>query len=191
MKIAGIRQLTGPTLKAAAESGEPLGVSNGGVLCAVLLPVSPRWVHSLVEQNLSRLVDNIQMAEKDRANAEPLVAVTRSWESTGETEPAPPLPWRSPLRKVAIRKLGMEVIAEAAARGEALGVTNSGTLCAVLLPISPRWVESLVEQNLSRLLYNIGLAERERARGEQLVNLDHLEQPLPAEPPTRTAGVGT
>ncbi len=176
MKTIGIRQLTGGQLRAIAESSEPLGVTNGGALCAVLLPVTQRWVEQLVEQNLSRLLYSVDLAEKERANREPLSSLARAQqeppEPDGEWSPSASFP---PLRRIGIRELGGDVITQAADQSEALGITNGGALCAVLLPVTQRWVEQLVEQNLSRLLLNIDLAEQDRAAGDPLFDIAATE----------------
>jgi antitoxin (DNA-binding transcriptional repressor) of toxin-antitoxin stability system len=181
MQTIGIRQLTGARLRAAADRSEPLGVTNGGALCAVLLPVTQRWVEQLVEQNFSRLLYGIDLAEKERANREPLVSLAAAQhEPPGpDSRWPPPTGNPTPLRRVGIRELSGDMISKSAERGEALGVTNGGALCAVLLPVTQRWVEQLVEQNLSRLLYNIDLAERDRAAGEPLLDLTEAADDLP------------
>jgi hypothetical protein len=90
MKAIGVRQLSGLTTAAAAQSADPLGFCNGGVLYAALLPVTPRWVENLVEQNLSQLVYNIEIAEKDRARGEPIFDIDDSVGGLSSTAPADP-----------------------------------------------------------------------------------------------------
>jgi len=76
------------------------------------------------------------------------------------------------MRPVSIRELSGRVIDEAAQKGEVLGITNERRLCAVLIPVRQKWVDQLVEHNLSRILHAVDLGMKDEANKEEGTPLD-------------------
>ncbi|MFG2236180.1 hypothetical protein ACGFNX_40360 [Streptomyces sp. NPDC048723] len=93
-----------------------------------------------------------------------LVGVT----STDGHEEAPPI------RTVRMGDLSGGLIEDAGAAGQTLALTHDRTLVGFLVPVTPQLVEFLIEQNISRLLYNIELSEKEMEQGEPLRTLDQV-----------------
>lgn len=88
--------------------------------------------------------------------------------------PQPP----PPMQAVRIGDLSGALIEEAGSTGQTLAVTNGGVLVGVLVPVTQQLVEHLVDQNMSRILWNIAEGELEATSGASLTNLDDL---VPAE----------
>ncbi|GAA2285403.1 hypothetical protein GCM10010145_55190 [Streptomyces ruber] len=167
MKTIGIREVSGDVIKAAAECGEVLGITNGRVLAGVLMPLKQATVERLVDQNLTRILQNTREGQRD-ALAGGSVALDDL-----VAEAPRPAGRRAPTR-VTIRGLSGARIEEAAAAREALVVTHGGEAVALLVPVTLQWVEQLVERNLSRIRHSIERGEREIATGGHVPTLDEL-----------------
>lgn len=153
MRRVSIRELNGSLFQHAAETGELIGVTNDRRLAAVLLPVTPGWVDQLVEDHFSRLLRSIERGQRAIAGGKPLFG----WEDIPPASGKQPLPIT---RRVAIRELNGSVLKEAAEQGELLGVLNDGRLCAVLVPVTPEWVDQLVDYNISRLIQSVEVGQK-------------------------------
>ncbi|MFI6567051.1 ROK family protein [Streptomyces sp. NPDC050534] len=167
METIGIREVSGERIMAAADRGEVLGITNGRVLAGVLMPLVPETVDRLVDQNLTRILHSIREGEREfkDGNSVDLEALTE--------EPSDPSGHRAPAR-VTIRGLSGARLDEAAERHEALVVTHGGTDVALLVPVTPQWVERLVERNLSRIRDSIDRGEHEIVIGAAVPTLDEL-----------------
>ncbi len=75
---------------------------------------------------------------------------------------------------IGIRDLSARRIEEAGQVRELLVLTNDRMLIGIVVPISPRLVEFLVSQNLSRVIYNIQVSEQRAAAGELFTTLDEV-----------------
>jgi antitoxin (DNA-binding transcriptional repressor) of toxin-antitoxin stability system len=92
------------------------------------------------------------------------------------------------VRTVRVGDLSAKLIEEAGAEGQTLALTNDRVLVGIVVPVTRGLVEFLVEQNMSRVLYNIALGEKEMSEGgEPLTTLDQVTREaasrLPAPPP--------
>jgi hypothetical protein len=76
------------------------------------------------------------------------------------------------VRTVRIGDLNGEVLTEAGNAGELVAVTNDRILIAFLIPVTEQLVTHLVENNLSRVMYNVFRGEHERRSGTALTSLD-------------------
>jgi len=152
LRRVSIRDLNGRLFQEAAESGELIGVTNDRRLTAVLLPVTPDWVDRIVEDHFSRLLRSIEQGQKVVTAGKPLLG----WEDiTTSGKQSLPI-----TRRVAIRDLKGPVLREAAENGELLGVLNDGRLCAVLVPVTPEWIDQLVDYNISRLIQSVEVGQK-------------------------------
>jgi antitoxin (DNA-binding transcriptional repressor) of toxin-antitoxin stability system len=76
-----------------------------------------------------------------------------------------------------IGDISAERIEQAGAAGETLAVTHDRELVGIVIPVTQGLVEFLIEQNMSRVLYNIGLGEKQLTTPEKMITLDQaLEQ---------------
>jgi hypothetical protein len=75
---------------------------------------------------------------------------------------------------VGIRDLKAGLIEKAAADGQILAITHDRELIGIVIPITPGLVEFLIEQNMSRVLYNIALAEKQIRTADKITTLDEV-----------------
>lgn len=184
MKTLAIRELTGPALRRAADADEVIGITNDRILAGVLIPISREWVEQLVEQNLSRVVQNIRRGEQE------IEAVVQTAEQGAERRPGAA---RSPgfttlddvlsqpstgtpkrMRRVNLRDISGSVLQEAAEQNEAIVLTTDRIVAGLIYPITQDWVADLIEQNLPRILHNLSIGEKELAAEHRMTTLDDI-----------------
>jgi hypothetical protein len=73
---------------------------------------------------------------------------------------------------ISIRDLSGTAIKRAGENRIGLFVTTGGKLSGLLIPITPAWVQQVVERNLSRIFYNIERGEKEINTPEPVVALN-------------------
>ena len=78
------------------------------------------------------------------------------------------------VRTVRVGDLSAKLIEEAGAAGQTLALTYDRVLVGTAVPVTRGLVEFLVEQNMSRVLYNIALGEKEVSEGGPLTTLDQV-----------------
>jgi len=69
-------------------------------------------------------------------------------------------------------ELSAERIERAGVAGQTLALTHDRELVAILIPVTRGLVEFLIEQNMSRVLYNTALGEKEILSSKQMLTLD-------------------
>jgi antitoxin (DNA-binding transcriptional repressor) of toxin-antitoxin stability system len=79
------------------------------------------------------------------------------------------------MRHVAIRQLNGALFQEAAERGELVGITNDKQLAAVLVPITPGWIDQIIEDHFTRLLRSIESGQKAVANDVSLTSLDDFK----------------
>jgi len=77
-------------------------------------------------------------------------------------------------RTVRTGQLTATVIEQAGMSGETVAVTYERELIGIVIPVTPGLVQYLIEQNLSRVLYNVGLAERSVSAVDKITTPDEL-----------------
>jgi len=77
------------------------------------------------------------------------------------------------MRTVSVRELRGNELTEYARKGELVGIKSNRALIGVIIPVTPTWVEHLIDQNLSRLRASVAEGEEEIKRG-RMVSLDVL-----------------
>ena len=87
----------------------------------------------------------------------------------GEAEPA--------VRTVRIGDITADLIERTGRAGQTLAITHDRELIGMVIPVTQDLVQFLIEQNISRVLYNIGLSESRLASGEELAALDSFAEP--------------
>jgi hypothetical protein len=91
-----------------------------------------------------------------------------------------------------IGDLSAERIEQTGAAGRVIALTHDRELVGIVIPVTQGLVEFLIEQNMSRVLYNIGLGEKQLAASDKMITLDEaLEQGAPPGPvsPARPASL--
>jgi antitoxin (DNA-binding transcriptional repressor) of toxin-antitoxin stability system len=88
------------------------------------------------------------------------------------------------VQTIRIGELSAERIEQAGEAGQTLALTHDRALVGVVIPVTRGLVEFLVEQNVSRVLYNIGLGEKQLTTSDKMTTLEQaLEQANPAGAP--------
>ena len=64
------------------------------------------------------------------------------------------------------------MIEEAAKARQTLAITHDRELIGIIIPITPGLVQFLIEQNMSRVLYNTALGEKEILTSRKMLTLD-------------------
>lgn len=90
-------------------------------------------------------------------------------------------------RPVRTGQLTAKVIEKAGTSGQTVAVTYERELIGIVIPVTPGLVEYLIEQNLSRVLYNVGMAEKtvsttdKDATPDGLIDLETSSQGVAAD----------
>jgi hypothetical protein len=77
-------------------------------------------------------------------------------------------------RTVRIGDLNAKVIRQAGADGQTLALTHHRELIGIVIPITQDLVQFLIEQNLSRVLYNIVQGEKQLTTQDRMTTLDEV-----------------
>ena len=75
---------------------------------------------------------------------------------------------------VRIGDLSAERIERAGTDGQTLALTHDRELVGIVIPVTRGLVEFLIEQNMSRVLYNIGLGEKQLAASDKMTTLEQV-----------------
>jgi hypothetical protein len=75
-------------------------------------------------------------------------------------------------RIVRIGDLSADMIERAGRDGQTLAITHDRELIGIIIPVTQRLVQLLIEQSLSRVVHNIGLAEKELGTEGTMTTLD-------------------
>jgi antitoxin (DNA-binding transcriptional repressor) of toxin-antitoxin stability system len=81
-----------------------------------------------------------------------------------------------------IGELSAERIERAGAAGQTLALTHDRELVAIVIPVTRGLVEFLIEQNMSRVLYNTALGEKEILSSRKMVTLEDALDSAPPRP---------
>jgi len=182
VESVSIRNLRGKTLRDKAREGKLLTITNRGALIGVVIPVASAWLEHLIDYNLSHLQQSIDEAEHAMATGRPMATlrdVVAQLHAVLNPDRAAAGPdadvaeARSALT-VRIGDLTANLIEEAGASGRTLAITHDRELIAIVIPVTRDLVEFLLEQNMSRVLYNVGLAEKEMRTAGSMTSLDQV-----------------
>ena len=180
MKTLAIRELDAPTICQAAQQEQVIGITNGRVLAGVLVPISPQWVHQLIEGHFSRIAHNIRRGERevdavvqadDVRDGTPPAMFTSLEQAIGGSTHSGAVSLEH-ARHVSLRDISGKLLDEAAERDEPIVLTTDRVIAGVIFPVSQTLVIQLVEKNLSRILYNIHIGEKELAAGTPMTTLN-------------------
>jgi len=78
------------------------------------------------------------------------------------------------VRTVRIGDLSADMIERAGADAQTLAITHDRELVGIVIPVTPGLVEFLIEQNMSRVLYNISMGEKQLGTADQMIPLDRV-----------------
>lgn len=182
METVSIRNLRGKSLRESALKGKLLAITNRGALIGVVIPVAAAWLEHLIDYNLSHVQQSIAEAEQAVTADAPMTtlqdAIGQLQAMLNPPRPAAGREPEPPVLTVRIGDLTAALIEKAGAAGQTLAVTHDRELTGIVIPVTRDLVQFLLEQNMSRVLYNIGLAEKQIRTADAFVSLDR-----PAEDP--------
>jgi antitoxin (DNA-binding transcriptional repressor) of toxin-antitoxin stability system len=119
----------------------------------------------------------VMQPSESRETLERLQALLNPPGSAGDPAPQPSI------HTLRIGDLSAGRIERAGAQGQTLALTHDRELVGIVIPVTQGLVEFLIEQNISRVLYNIGLGEKQLATSDKMTTLEQvLGQASPAEP---------
>ena len=78
-----------------------------------------------------------------------------------------------------IGEVSAERIERAGVAGQTLALTHDRELVAIVIPVTRGLVEFLIEQNMSRVLYNTALGEKEILNSRKMLTLDDALDAVP------------
>jgi predicted NBD/HSP70 family sugar kinase/antitoxin (DNA-binding transcriptional repressor) of toxin-antitoxin stability system len=146
MRTASIRELSGDLITELTSRGENLGITNKGALAGVLIPLTKETVQRITHQDTAGLAASLQQAETEMESGERLTTLSELI-----VEPATQ-GVRPGFSRVGIRELSGKRLEQAAQAGEALVVTSGRVMIALVIPVTPAWVERLIEGSIARFL---------------------------------------
>ncbi len=101
--------------------------------------------------------------------------------NTRRASPSDPAgPAEPAVQLVRIGDITADLIERAGRAGQTLAITHDRELIGMVIPVTQDLVQFLIEQNISRVLYNIGLSESRMERmdsGEELAAVDSFAEP--------------
>jgi hypothetical protein len=172
---AGTRMTTVRDLVAQADAGSD-DEAQGNCLPEKL--AMPTVVAALTGRTVAQAPESKEMLARLQQAFNPSVAAAGP-----EGESAGPS-----MHTVRIGDLSAEVIEQAGQDGQTLAVTHNRKLVGIVIPVTRGLVEFLIEQNMSRVLYNIVLSEQQIRAQDQMTTLDEV---LDDPPPTTASPKAT
>ena len=145
-------------------------------------PQAAREAYEMMTLPLVAALFGGELAQAPESNdtVEQLRAV---WNPPGSKGAQGSEPGEPSVRTVRIGDLSAEVIEQAGAAAQTLAITHDRELLGIVIPVTPGLVEFLIERNMSRVLYNISLGEKQLGTPDQLIPLDHVaSQPASGRP---------
>jgi predicted NBD/HSP70 family sugar kinase len=146
MRRIGIREISGEEIGRAERDNDIIGVTNKGVLCGVLLPLTKEILERLTSQEAPDLERRLDKAESSLVDGIPPIELDELLEQSS------PGSRQSSFDRIAIRDFTGVRLEQAAVQRKPLMVMNGRVAVALYLPIMDSWVEQLVENSVNRFL---------------------------------------
>ena len=146
MQTVSIRELSSELINKAIAQSQLFGITNMGTLVGVLLPLNQEFIQRMTDRDSGQIRDNMRRADAEIATGQAMATLSdlrRGRPSGGQGG--------GPVR-VTIRELSGGRIEEAARTGQTLIVHSGRTALALIVPVTPSWLEQLVEGGIHRLL---------------------------------------
>lgn len=169
MQTVSIRELSGDLIARATSQGQTLGVTNMGGLVGVVVPLTKEVLEGIAHRDEGARQARVREAETEMASGRPLGTLSELLDEGSPPAPGArslPKGWAS-FSRVGIRDLSGARLEQAARDGEALLVSSGRVTLALLIPVTPDWVEHLVEGGIKRFIdgdSDSGVAVRDTRR---------------------------
>jgi hypothetical protein len=138
-------------------------------------PDAAVWDGNTVSEDMTISLDGVAvglMQENERIT-ERLDELLSSSQSPASFEDA----GISSIRAVRIGDLSAQNIVKAGEAGQVLAVTYDRELIGIVIPVTTALVEFLIEQNMTRVLYNIAMGEKQIMTPDQMTTLEPTVDP--------------
>ncbi len=152
MRTFTIRTLSASIIEEAASATELVGVTNGGALVGVVVPIDERTVQRVIRRDRGEIAASIAEGEAELASGARLPRLADVLNEPPAQPRAESGGQRAGLTRVTIRELSGSRIEQAGAAGEVLLVMRERVALALLVPVTAHWVEDLVERNVAEFL---------------------------------------
>lgn len=161
METVTIRDLSGAFIARASEAGEILGVTNMGALVGVLVPLTRDVLRRMAIRDAAQVRERLGRAEESLALGQPVSTVSEllreDAQSGGQSGPD----------RVSIRQLSGARLEQAARDGHTLIITSGRVSLALLIPITPSWLEHWVEGEIARFIDGSPPGQQEQEEREE------------------------
>jgi len=146
VKTVTIRDLSGERIARASEDGHVLGVTNMGALVGVLVPMTKEVIQRMADRDAVQVRERVEQAEEELASERPMSTVSELLQQHAQSgRQAGP-------DRVNIRQLSGARLERAAHDGHPLLITSRRATLALLIPVTSRWLERLVEVEITRFI---------------------------------------
>lgn len=146
METVAIRDLSGEFIAHATEAGELLGVTNMGALVGVLVPLTRDVLRRMTVRDAAQVQERLERAEEELASGQPAATVSELLHDHAEAG------HRQGPDRVSIRKLSGTRLEQAAQEGRTLIISSGNVPLALLVPVTPDWLERWVEAEINRYI---------------------------------------
>jgi hypothetical protein len=151
-----------------AIAGSEKDLAGGTPMTTLAELVSAPLTAAVVDGDVLQTQESAETVARWRAALNPAASA----DEQGTEQAAP-----SRVRAVRIGDLSARVIEDAGRAGETLAITHDRELIGIVVPVTQDLVQFLIEKNLSRVLSNIDLAEKQLGTRDGMTPLDQEVRP--------------
>ena len=150
METVTVRDLSSEVITRATAQGQMLGITNRGALAGVLLPLTRQVLERLARRDAEQIAKEVHYAEVEMASGDRLGTLDDL--EADQDRPSDETSVGTSFTRVTIRGLTGKRLDQAASDGKAMLVTSDGATVALLIPVTAKWMERLVEAGIRRFL---------------------------------------
>jgi hypothetical protein len=173
---AGMPLTTIQDLVAPAEAGGDDEVQGHGMPEELAVPAV---VAALTGRTVAQAPESKEILARLQQAFNPSAAIEPGHEPAGPS-----------MLTVRVGDLSADLIEKAGQSGQTLAVTHHRELIGIVIPVTSGLVEFLIEQNMSRVLYNIALSEKQIRTPDQMTTPDEALDDLPPAMTASTKATG-
>ena len=145
METVTIRDLSGERIARASEGGHVLGVTNMGALVGVIVPLTGEVIQRMADRDAVRVRERAEQSEEELASGRPMSTVSELLQHAQSGRQAG-------LDRVSIRQISGARLERAARDGHPLLISSGRATLALLIPVTSKWLERLVEGEITRVI---------------------------------------
>jgi predicted NBD/HSP70 family sugar kinase/antitoxin (DNA-binding transcriptional repressor) of toxin-antitoxin stability system len=145
METVTIRELSAEVIARASSEGYLLGITNMGAPVGVVVPLSREALQRTTVRDAERVRERAEQAVRDLESGEPMSTVDELLQQAEPGGHAGP-------ERVSIRQLSGARLEQAARDGRTLIITSGRVALALLVPVTPSWLEDVVTDKIAHFL---------------------------------------